>query len=426
MKVNLIEVFPQLIGNMNELVLTYDPALDFENNKQVTVIIDVADNVGNSMNTEYYSFATRDKVQKPAYLSLVVNEHVLHEPYYVEIEVSDVENLFGVSFVFNYPAEYLAYQSSIAGDFLGSDVEVTFYQNPTSDSTVAISVSKKGAQQGSSGNGIVARINMKEKPLVTGGMEMPFSFTDISALDHSGGNIVFTALDTFYVTPLEPNTKPGIPQLSSPENNTNPGTNHPTLEWEVPSDADGDSLHFRVEIATDENFSNSVYGSPFRSTFNPTGFNPSPPLAEATGSCSFAFQLLLPDGDYWWRVTAYDGKVYGDSSETWKFIITPTSTENRKDQIPKEFTIYPNYPNPFNPTTTITYSFPKASNVKLQIFDLNGRSLRLLVNDKQPSGIHSVQWDATDEKGTRVTSGIYICSLIVGEIVLNQKLILVK
>jgi len=91
-----------------------------------------------------------------------------------------------------------------------------------------------------------------------------------------------------------------------------------------------------------------------------------------------------------------------------------------------QFKLFANYPNPFNPTTTIFYSLPEASHVKLQIFDLNGRAVRILLNAKQPTGIHSVLWNAKDEKGNKVTSGIYICTLRVGETVLNQKLILAK
>ena len=91
-----------------------------------------------------------------------------------------------------------------------------------------------------------------------------------------------------------------------------------------------------------------------------------------------------------------------------------------------EFKLFANYPNPFNPTTTISYSIPKSVHVCLQIFDLNGRLVKTLFNAQQAIGVHSMQWDAIDENDNRVASGIYICLLNVGNVVLHKKLILTK
>lgn len=70
-----------------------------------------------------------------------------------------------------------------------------------------------------------------------------------------------------------------------------------------------------------------------------------------------------------------------------------------------------NFPNPFNPRTTIYYSVPGKSEVKveLEIFDLRGRSVKKLANKTSPPGHYVIEWDGTNTKNEQVTSGIYLC-----------------
>lgn len=76
--------------------------------------------------------------------------------------------------------------------------------------------------------------------------------------------------------------------------------------------------------------------------------------------------------------------------------------------IPENYELSQNFPNPFNPVTTINYSLPKSSNVKLVIYDVLGNEIRTLVNNvKQNSGSHNVEWDGTNNSGTGVSSGVY-------------------
>lgn len=90
------------------------------------------------------------------------------------------------------------------------------------------------------------------------------------------------------------------------------------------------------------------------------------------------------------------------------------------------FQLYPNFPNPFNPTTTISYQLAKGSEIELIIYNLLGQKIRTLVNARQPLGFHQVEWDGHDEMGVEVTSGIYFYRLKAGEFVANKKMILLK
>ena len=82
------------------------------------------------------------------------------------------------------------------------------------------------------------------------------------------------------------------------------------------------------------------------------------------------------------------------------------------ENIPDEFVLYSNYPNPFNPTTKIDYGLPEVSNVKLVIYDILGREVTTLVNGFQDAGYKSITWYGTDAFGKNVGAGMYFYLII--------------
>lgn len=93
---------------------------------------------------------------------------------------------------------------------------------------------------------------------------------------------------------------------------------------------------------------------------------------------------------------------------------------------PARFELEANYPNPFNPSTTIKYSLSATSNVKLVVYDVLGREVRTLVNGNMPAGSQSVQWDGRDAKGNTVGSGVYFYKLTAGSFVSTKKMMMLK
>ena len=85
-----------------------------------------------------------------------------------------------------------------------------------------------------------------------------------------------------------------------------------------------------------------------------------------------------------------------------------------------------NYPNPFNPTTTISYNLAEDSKVELSIYNLKGQKVKQLVSDQLSAGQHSVIWDGTDNNKKQVSSGVYFYRLSTGEKTLNKKMLLLK
>lgn len=106
--------------------------------------------------------------------------------------------------------------------------------------------------------------------------------------------------------------------------------------------------------------------------------------------------------------------------------INPSAVENKSIESLVDFALYSNYPNPFNPTTTINFSLARTSETSLTIFDVNGRVVRTLIHGTMPSGFHTVQWNATDDAGKIVPSGVYFCQLKSGQYSKTQRMVLTK
>jgi hypothetical protein len=94
--------------------------------------------------------------------------------------------------------------------------------------------------------------------------------------------------------------------------------------------------------------------------------------------------------------------------------------------LPDKLTLYPNAPNPFNAATEISFSIPADSDVKLEIFDITGRTVRSLVNGKADAGYHRVVWDGLSDNSRELPSGIYFAVLKVGQTSAKQKLLMIK
>jgi hypothetical protein len=99
----------------------------------------------------------------------------------------------------------------------------------------------------------------------------------------------------------------------------------------------------------------------------------------------------------------------------------------RRDQVPTEFVLSQNFPNPFNPSTTIRFAMPEATHVTLRIYDVLGREVTTLVDGQLPAGEHAVGWNGINRYGNEVSSGVYLFKLEGGGVTLPvRKMVLMR
>lgn len=119
------------------------------------------------------------------------------------------------------------------------------------------------------------------------------------------------------------------------------------------------------------------------------------------------------------------GADYEDKSENF------TITENvlgvfESEKLPDGISIVSNFPNPFNPSTTIVYHLVEMSNLNIEIYDMLGHLVTNLDSGLKEARTHSIKWDGTDLKGNYVSSGIYIYRLHSGKFDITKKMMLIK
>ena len=102
--------------------------------------------------------------------------------------------------------------------------------------------------------------------------------------------------------------------------------------------------------------------------------------------------------------------------------LSSTATDVKDDNnLPAEYKLEQNHPNPFNPTTTISYALPEGGNVIIKIYDINGNEIKTLINKAQNAGYYNVTFDASN-----LSSGLYFYSIISGNFIATKKMMLLK
>jgi hypothetical protein len=131
------------------------------------------------------------------------------------------------------------------------------------------------------------------------------------------------------------------------------------------------------------------------------------------------YQNLQEDTDYWWGVRAFNAVGWGDFSEVRMF--TTKIASLKREELPGDYYVAQNFPNPFNPSTKIEYSVPKLSNVVIKVFDILGNEIETLVNEEKLAGTYEVEFSRIS-----LPSGVYFYRLQAGDFVETKKMVLLK
>jgi hypothetical protein len=137
--------------------------------------------------------------------------------------------------------------------------------------------------------------------------------------------------------------------------------------------------------------------------------------------------LLLPEDEYnYFDRNIHSGTTYwykvGAVDRDGEFI----SPVVKVDVPARETTLYQNFPNPFNPMTTIAFYLPEVEHVTLAIYDVRGQHVRTLLNEKCNYGKHNIKWNGKNDQGESVGSGVYFYHLRAGKKKSTKKLTLLR
>ena len=192
------------------------------------------------------------------------------------------------------------------------------------------------------------------------------------------------------------------------------------LQWGASTDAaDGDSIEYLLFAKIGVNPPEEVFDTTSTSvqiTYQElveNVFEPFPMLSRAT----VKFTIVATDGIDTVNVTGDDRVLFVNRYEY-------LSTEG--EGVPVEFALHENYPNPFNPTTTLRFDLPEGSNLTLTIYNMLGQKVRTFNMQSTPAGYHSVKWNATNDYGDPVGAGVYLYQLQAKNFVKTRKMVLLK
>lgn len=191
------------------------------------------------------------------------------------------------------------------------------------------------------------------------------------------------------------NAPTAVSLLAPPDYSVNRDSSSVVLRWTAASDPDGDSLTYLLGMSQFDGLS-------LRDTLLQT-----PDTLLRVYPVDLGF---VPDLSITWQVRATDGQDTGRSSGTRHFTMDSTAFNalNPEDLLPATFSAGPNYPNPFNPVTSIPLALPEADEVTLTIFNIRGAEIRQMGPLTFNAGYHTLVWDGRNNRGHTAGTGLYI------------------
>jgi hypothetical protein len=210
----------------------------------------------------------------------------------------------------------------------------------------------------------------------------------VAATDDSSASVN----DTLLLSVLPINDPPGAFVRLLPEDESIQQADSVVFLWTASMDVDGDTVIYTLSIQMSD---------------MDTAFTTSDTILIINFQ---EFDLPADSLSVTWSVEASDGELAtAPTNGEGNFTLDNTvGIDDLPEMIPTEFALRQNYPNPFNPVTTLRYDLPTEAVVRLEIYNLQGKLVRLLVNERQSEGSYVIRWNGFNDVGKPVPSGIYL------------------
>jgi hypothetical protein len=224
-------------------------------------------------------------------------------------------------------------------------------------------------------------------------------------------NIYKNSLSTINTPPVAPTTLDAAVDESAV-----------TLSWDAGSDAEtpATGLTYNLRIGTTPGGNEVLSGMSLtdgartHASWGNMGENLDVTIAE------------LPDGTYYAAVQSVDNSFIGSPFIDEISFVIDTTGAGDTPQMPYVTALVGNYPNPFNPTTSISFSLADEQNVTLAIYNIRGQRVATLVDEQREAGLHTVVWSGRDAAGNPVASGVYFAQMHSGKTTQRHKLLMLK
>ncbi|MCX6828381.1 MAG: T9SS type A sorting domain-containing protein [candidate division Zixibacteria bacterium] len=137
---------------------------------------------------------------------------------------------------------------------------------------------------------------------------------------------------------------------------------------------------------------------------------------------------LVLDNGAKYKLTEGDAIGIPDGVKSGRLLVGTEKYLDEEDSIliPYNYALFQNFPNPFNPSTSIRFALPKSGKVRLEVFNLLGQKVKTLIDGELEAGYHSVLWDGNDSHGKAAATGVYFYKMTAGAFSENRKMLLLK
>ena len=189
------------------------------------------------------------------------------------------------------------------------------------------------------------------------------------------------------------------PTLASPNDNATNVASPVTLVWH----ATPETATYDLQLSTQEDFSTLLAE------------------AEALTDTTYQAASLAVATTYFWRVRARNEAGASDWSPSFRFTTAQPTNYGEQRDLPRQYRLHPNFPNPFNPTTHIAFDLPTATPVTVSIYNMAGQQVARFDLGVLEAGTHELLWDAGHQP-----SGLFLCRLRAGPVTLTRMVTLLK
>jgi hypothetical protein len=247
----------------------------------------------------------------------------------------------------------------------------------------------------------------------------------VSAVYEEDGTGTINEVNSQMVTVNLQNAAPTATNLIDPTDgsvvtltNDNVAGGDMVLFWSNSTDADGDQVEYTLSMCITE------VSECIDTTLTATNFSVSyqelyNTITAVAGLNTVTVEWNVATSDEWTSTASANGPFTVTIDAGWML-------GSEEEMLPEVFALHNNYPNPFNPITNIKYDIPEVSDVRIDIYNLAGQRVRTLVSKQHQPGRYKIKWNATNEFGSPVASGMYIYKIHAKDFVSVKKLLLMK